>query len=490
MPDRRLRLNEAIKQGKIKDEKTLAAFVMIEELRDELEERLKELKEQELSTNKILEHVKSLKGKDGEDGKTPTQSELLSLIRPLIPDIGTMIEQRMPSKEEILRLIKPFIPKVKDGKTPSIEEVKAIIETLLPDFEEIKNELLSKIPPIEDIENRLPILGERIRDSLELLQGEERLKREAIDGLDDYEEVSRLARIPKEGGGGSTARNFYQLFDTPETYSGEGGKFVVVKGDETGLEFTDVTPGDANWTPQGVTNQNVGGIHSGDDLGTSPVSIEDTLLQIFYPPIAPSIVLFASEPGGLRETGDIDDLTAVEFEAETTKGTNNITLVEFLRNGGTIYTVPAPNPNGGTEVNPTPETITTNVQYRARVGDGILPNVLSNIINYTFAFAYLYGVGEPGLTPTQVGALTKDVRNNTPSLSVEFAPTDEVAYFAYPSAYPALTSIKDQNNFETISDWTVTTGNITNDFGETTEYRIYEFNNRFTSAGFSWTFIQ
>src|SRR6056300_63146 len=38
----------------------------------------------------------------------------------------------------------------------------------------------------------------------------------------------------------SSTNNFLALTDTPSSYSGEGGKMVVVNGGETGLVFVDV----------------------------------------------------------------------------------------------------------------------------------------------------------------------------------------------------------------------------------------------------------
>ena len=107
----------------------------------------------------------------------------------------------------------------------------------------VLGEVLPLIPDISDIENSIPMLGEEIRDSLELLTGEEKLDKSAIHGLEDYEEVSRLSKIPRTGiGGGSTARNFYQLFDVPQSYSGQTGKALRVKTTEDGLEFYTDSP--------------------------------------------------------------------------------------------------------------------------------------------------------------------------------------------------------------------------------------------------------
>ena len=49
--------------------------------------------------------------------------------------------------------------------------------------------------------------------------------------------VSIAAGFTGSGGGGSTT--FVQLSDTPNSYTGAGGKIVSVKSDATGLEFTD-----------------------------------------------------------------------------------------------------------------------------------------------------------------------------------------------------------------------------------------------------------
>ena len=116
----------------------------------------------------------------------------------------------------------------------------------------VKEEIKPLIPIQTDIEENikkdLPTLGEPIRDALELLNGEDRLDKKYINGLDDYDEVARLARQERVikkyyGGGGSGgsgtggASAFTDLTDVPSSYTGQGTKVVTVKADETGLEF-------------------------------------------------------------------------------------------------------------------------------------------------------------------------------------------------------------------------------------------------------------
>ncbi len=271
----------------------------------------------------------------------------------------------------------------------------------------------------------------------------------------------------------------------------DNGNGTATLTSQHGCETTISTGGGAgSWIPEGVTTATVGGIPAGTDLGTLPTLVQTTLIQMFYPATPPSIVLLADVPGGVREFGN-PATASVNFSANTTQGTNPITLVEFYANAGLIYTVPVPIPNGGLETDPNAENITSNTTFNAHVGDGVLPFVVSNTISYQFVFAYFYGVGAPGLTPAQVAALTKNVIPNTLTVARIFNPVNQVYYFAYPDSYPALVSILDTNGFETLPDWSVSTGNsITNTFGQTTTYRIYQFNNLTTQVAFTNTFIE
>jgi hypothetical protein len=80
---------------------------------------------------------------------------------------------------------------LKDGEPGKDADEEKIVEA-------VKNQI--RIPDIMEIEKDLPKLGPEIRNALELLQGEERLDKDAIDGLD--EELKRLeAKIATKGGG-------------------------------------------------------------------------------------------------------------------------------------------------------------------------------------------------------------------------------------------------------------------------------------------------
>lgn len=130
--------------------------------------------------------------------------------------------------------------------------------------EKIENNLIKELPQYAD----------KFRDGLELLLDNERLDIKAIKGLEDYKEVSKLAKdsvflnrggngkgllsqmndvsitnptnnqIIKynsttdkwENGAGGTS-TFISLTDVPTSYTGAGDRYVKVKATEDGLEF-------------------------------------------------------------------------------------------------------------------------------------------------------------------------------------------------------------------------------------------------------------
>ena len=83
-----------------------------------------------------------IKGKDYFDGHTPTDAELIALIKPLIP---APIPGKTPTSNELLSLIKPLIPEVKNGETPSDERLIGLIKELIPEIPEIKQDTPEEI---------------------------------------------------------------------------------------------------------------------------------------------------------------------------------------------------------------------------------------------------------------------------------------------------------------------------------------------------------
>jgi len=144
---------QAIKNGEIIDDDTLKVFL-------------------------LKERLKGKKGEIGEKGDKSTKKELLELIKPLIP--------KKP-KDGM---------KGKDGKTPVIDTDKIALDASKMAFKA----LLPKIPTLSQIEKDLPILGNSIRDSLELLQDEERIDISAIKGMEFFQKKTDHLLLGGYGG--------------------------------------------------------------------------------------------------------------------------------------------------------------------------------------------------------------------------------------------------------------------------------------------------
>lgn len=222
----------------------------------------------------------------------------------------------------------------------------------------------------------------------------------------------------------------------------------------------------------------------------------DKIIRITNTP--PAINLSTGASTAIREKGTV--VSTVPLTANYQKRTNNIGSVRIFRAGALVFTL-NPAVAGGGSVNYTDNTaFSDNMSFQATVTDllenGYGPNLTnSNTINFSFVYPYYMGAGVTGKTPAQVAMLTKAVVASNNNYNVGFtAANGDVFYFAYPASYGALTSILDINNFETfnanptLSDWALTTANITGLDGTAVSYRIYVFKNPVVAGSTSYTF--
>jgi hypothetical protein len=217
--------------------------------------------------------------------------------------------------------------------------------------------------------------------------------------------------------------------------------------------------------------------------------LEDTLdkiLIITY--AAPTITLSCSPSQAVREKGT--SVASVDMSATTTKRSDPITAVLHYRNGVLVNTEASPDPDGAVETYTESTPFTDTMTFYSTVNDGTTL-VQSNTVTYVYAYPYYSGAGAVGLSAANVALLTKNVRVSTASLNKSFTTLNgEVYFFAYPASYGALTSILDENGFETFSDWTLRTENITGLDATPVSYRIYEFNNPVVAGSTDFTFIR
>ncbi len=113
------------------------------------------------------------------------------------------------AKREMAGLIEDYLSKVETATNQKMREVDIKIKELKngidgkdADEQAIADKVLREVqsPIIEKIEKNLPKHGEPIRDALELLNGDQRLDKSAIRGLDELLEKHNGQNIPYVGG--------------------------------------------------------------------------------------------------------------------------------------------------------------------------------------------------------------------------------------------------------------------------------------------------
>lgn len=165
------RLLRAIETGKVVDEKSLAIFQILDDVTEQVD-RMDEIKKS------IAEKIGIIDSKIDEAA--------LILVEKADKDIAEKISQVKTIKGD---QGEPGYTPVKgkdyfDGATGANAE-PIDIDDIASRASEMANEKIKPfIPTIEALENNLPKLGERIRDSLELLKEDERLDISALKGVE------------------------------------------------------------------------------------------------------------------------------------------------------------------------------------------------------------------------------------------------------------------------------------------------------------------
>lgn len=153
----------------------------------------------------VVDFVKKIKVQN--DNEVKQLKALFSALSKELKSINTNSASEL--KQSIQGEIKAF-KAILETKNKEIDtKMAAIKDGKDADEEMIVNEVLSRIeiPEIEDIADQLPRMGEEVRDSLELLNGDDRLRWEAIRGLKEkFEELQeKIDNIPLGRGGGGTS---------------------------------------------------------------------------------------------------------------------------------------------------------------------------------------------------------------------------------------------------------------------------------------------
>jgi len=286
----------------------------------------------------LLEYIFEIEEK--LDVEMPAIMEVINRItaetddNALLSKIEEAVKRLTPEPEEIDYDKIAKLVTVKDGKDYILtekdkKEIASKITVPKPQPDKIieKTETIIKEQPIEIIkevavitDEEITSRGEAIRDGLELLQDEERLDKKAIKGLDDYDEVSRLARTQRQGGGGK--QNLYQLNDV-NIQAPVAGQ-VLVYNDENGLwenEYPEIT---TNLTFM-FTNvaSDISTYLVAKDLPNYVIGAIQTITTVGVSTTPTLLATFATQTGYPNKTVIPVGIFHFHFETEKVAGANN-----------------------------------------------------------------------------------------------------------------------------------------------------------------------
>lgn len=177
-------------------------------------------------------------------------------------------------------------------------------------------------------------------------------------------------------------------------------------------------------------------------------------------------------------------ITAINFTTNVVKGSNLLDRVRFKQGASVLdtQTVGGAIPNGGNSTYNWTGSITDTTTFSTEVRDAVTvvggggDTIATRVFNYVYA--YFRGPGAPGLSNSSIAALGKEVITSTNDKTISYNMTPgNVPYFAYPASYGDLTLINDANGFDVTTSFTKSTKTLTNMYGQSASYTVYEHNN-------------
>lgn len=384
----------------------------MENKRPPLSSFMQKMKEEEISSDKVIEKLRGLRGLPGKDAIPPSKQELLSLIEPLVP--------LAPTETELKAIITPLIPEVKDGKTPSKQELLSLIKPLIPlpikgddgttpSLEELEAIVLPLIPDVEIPELAPKDLIEKINKAKTV-----KIKRERVEGFDEIEGLAKSANrnvqnVLSLGGSRQTAIkvsgtllgtgiNTINFVGATGTKVGDGSEVnITTSGSGGGGQVNSVVAGtgitvDSTDPANPIVSATGGG--TGTVTTVSVATANGFAGTVANATTTPAITLTTSVTGVLKGNGTaISAATAgTDYQAPvtlTTTGTSgNATFTSNTLNiPNYTYTLPTASTSvlGGVKVDGTSITISGGVISATTGGSGTVTSVTSADANATVA---------------------------------------------------------------------------------------------------------
>lgn len=228
-----------------------------------------------------------------------------------------------------------------------------------------------------------------------------------------------------------------------------------------------------------TTNVDVGGIKAGTTI-PSGTTFESLFNQVFVEYQKPTISLSITPSTTLYEKGTT--ISTLTLSANATKKSEDIANIKFYQGSTLLETVTEDVASGGNFTCGTAITaFDTDTTFKASVTDSTTGSTVESSKTIKFVVPFYYGNSDTS-TVSDLADFTKDVSEKG-TKTYSYTASNKYLCILYPSSYGNLTSIKDNNNFENIGEFNVSTVTISEE-----EYKLYITKEPKTVNSFSLTF--
>ena len=266
------------------------------------------------------------------------------------------------------------------------------------------------------------------------------------------------------------------LEGTLKDYSQVIKEKFVMKGEGGSLDGNDLLDEDITFVDQ------MGGIDANTTFPTG-TPLEEIIKKMASKLIMPKVTLTSSLSTLVYELG-----TTVRnghtLTAKVTRGSSDITKVEFFKNNTSVSTITSNVSNGGNFTYTDGSNITADVTYKVVVTN-VEGKTVSSTLSVKFYNPYYHGVTSKDIntiTSTDILTMTKDVSAKG-TKEYKYTSTNERVVIAYDKNYGLLSSILDENSFENLGSFEkkeITIGS--------TVYYVYIMTNGCYCSDFKYTF--
>ena len=140
--------------------------------------------------------------------------------------------------------------------------------------------------------------------------------------------------------------------------------------------------------------------------------------------------------------------------ANVTKGSSDITKVEFFKNNTSVSVITSNVANGGNFTYADGNNISADTTYKVAVTN-IEGKTVTSTLSVKFYNPYYYGVTSKGIndvTVTDITSMTKDISAKG-TKTYKYTSNNLYCTIAFPKSYGQLTSILDGNGFQNLDSW-------------------------------------